>query len=277
VRTRALWHLAVPLLLAEAALVACGGGDDEPTGPVPEGFPTLSAENVVDELLSAMRAAETATFAANAGSGGVKSITIEGVMRLDDSGVDMRADLTAIPPAGDGRMSIVLLDNVAFMAGTGDFDFGLPAGKEWLKLSSDDPNAPAELQAMIDSVLSSADPESALEIVTATTSLTPIAAEETDGDQVVRYEGGVDVAAAPQKIDDPELLETLTALDDAGVTTLTYEIVVDRDNLLRAFEISLPLGPGADAEATYTAWGEPVEIEPPDEALVVGWEALPGG
>ncbi|GAA2692099.1 M48 family metalloprotease [Streptomyces lunalinharesii] len=150
----------------------------------------------------------------------------------------------------------------------------LPGGKQWARLGADSKNPMSAMLAesmkqMQDSVNVDATVPPGAQIVDR-------AREQVGGKQTTRFDIAYDVRAAADAATSDAAKQSLLALAQSGVSTVTSQIWVDEANLpvQVASTVTLPqYGPMA-TKVRFTDWGVPADIQAPP-ADQVG--SMPGG
>jgi hypothetical protein len=187
---------------------------------------------------------------------------MDGVMRYDDQGVDLRASGTA---QGSQELEMIVLDKVLYMSGMG-MDLG---DKKWFKVDMSDPNS---LFGMLGK---STDPQLMFKAMEEPKSFELLGTEEVDGVETNHYEVVMDTSAYAEAMEIPAQMATSLPED------IAVEMWVDADDLPRQFrqELELPAAGGAEpstttTEGTYSDYGTDVTIEAPPASEVS--DRMPG-
>jgi hypothetical protein len=187
---------------------------------------------------------------------------MDGVMRYDDQGVDLRASGTA---QGSQELEMIVLDKVLYMSGMG-MDLG---DKKWFKVDMSDPNS---LFGMLGK---STDPQLMFKAMEEPKSFELLGTEEVDGVETNHYEVVMDTSAYAEAMEIPAQMATSLPED------IAVEMWVDADDLPRQFrqELELPAAGGAEpstttTEGTYSDYGTDVTIEAPPASEVS--DQMPG-
>lgn len=270
--------VAIIALAAGTFLAGCSATDEQPVaGQEAQGAATQDAEPagpiLSSKLLEAVYAAQldkqtvTMTLEITAGS---EISTASGSMEFSDGGFS--ADLTVDVPETGGdapdQVRFIIVPNEGYLKFS-----SLPADK-WLKLSADadDPLSQA-FKPMFDEFAASADATQAYDAF-GDFELTPEGTETVNGVTTTKYAGTVDIERALEGIDVPKKDELESMLAE-GVTTVDIVLWVDRDDLIHKAVTSMPAsGETVTVTATYSNWGEPVDIEVPDAGDVMSFSDL---
>jgi hypothetical protein len=187
---------------------------------------------------------------------------MDGVMRYDDQGVDLRASGTA---QGSQELEMIVLDKVLYMSGMG-MDLG---DEKWFKVDMSDPNS---LFGMLGK---STDPQLMFKAMEEPKSFELLGTEEVDGVETNHYEVVMDTSAYAEAMEIPAQMATSLPED------IAVEMWVDADDLPRQFrqELELPAAGGAEpstttTEGTYSDYGTDVTIEAPPASEVS--DRMPG-
>ncbi len=226
----------------------------------------LDAAEFYPAVMGALEDAGTFAFTMSTSTEGTDAgaMEMQGVMRYDDGGLDMRATSTG---EGDENLEMIMVDKVLYLSGT-DMDLG---DKEWFKVDLGDPDS---LFGMLGK---STDPETMFKAMEAPQELELLGTEEIDGVETNHYKVVVDTAAYMRTMGMPEGLAT-SMPDDVGV-----EMWVDADNLPRRFhqELEIPTslagqtsGSTTTTDGTYSDYGSDVSIEAPPASEVA--DKIPG-
>jgi hypothetical protein len=166
-------------------------------------------------------------------------------------------------PASSDKIRAVYVDN-AFYLQLGS-SVPLPSGKSWLGLSQADvqgDNA-AAFGPIISSLNQLGNVQAGFAVLGAATTFTPGGQETVGGVPTVKYDVAIDVAKAAQS-SDPATAKQYQTLKNAGVSTLTYSVWVDGDDLPRKLSSSTDVGGSTTATTvTYSDWGKSVTIQAP--------------
>ncbi|HSE56458.1 MAG TPA: hypothetical protein VLB03_12050 [Nocardioidaceae bacterium] len=220
---------------------------------------------VAEAAVAATAAHPTGEFALTLGAGG-NTVTAEGAFRLAEDQPALRLDMAGLP--GGASLAVVLVDDMVYVK--------LPPeqspqpDKPWLGVpaDSDDP-ATARLTPLLDRLTRAVDPTTNLEILASGATVDEQGRDTVDGVATTRYAFTLDVAAAladpPEGTAEPST--ALRELANQGVTTVSYTVWLDDDDLPRRFEMTQQTSGGPlTAKGTYAGWGQPVDIDPPPSA-----------
>jgi len=175
-----------------------------------------------------------------------QAMTMEGVADL--RGEDPAMDISMTVP-GMGALEMILVDGSMFIAVPGVTQEGqfIQMTQEELGMASGgDLTGAVDMDRTWDAW------------ETGTESVTFVGVEDVDGDPMEHFR---------------LLVDTESAMDASGETqgpgmppTITYDVWVDDDDLMRQLEFELE---GAAAELRIDDWGEPVDVQAPEESDLV--------
>ena len=237
--------------------------DEDPAGSSGD-LEELEAAEFYPAVMSALQEAGTFAFTLTSTTEGSDAggMEMDGVMRYDDQGVDLRASGTA---QGTQELEMVVLDKVLYMSGMG-MDLG---DKKWFKVDMSDPNS---LFGMLGK---STDPQLMFKAMEEPKSFELLGTEEVDGVETNHYEIVMDTSAYAEAMEIPAQMATSLPED------IAVEMWVDADDLPRQFrqELELPAAGGAEpstttTEGTYSDYGTDVTIEAPPASEVS--DQMPG-
>lgn len=205
----------------------------------------LTAEDFVDRVTAAAQAAGTVSLAMQTTA---MDVTTEanGVVRYVDGGTQEMSMVTTVPEMGTMDMRVV--------GGLVYLSMGELTGGKFLQIDPSDSSDP--MAAQFEGMAGQLDPTGALSglrdaIRSVEKGGEP---EEVGGALAQPYTVTVDTAAALAS--QPEALAAGASLPPE----LTYTYWIDADDLMRRMVSDLPTG---TIDATFTGWGEPVEITAP--------------
>jgi hypothetical protein len=108
--------------------------------------------------------------------------------------------------------------------------------------------------------------------------------DRVKGVATIRYEGTIDLAkvlsgfakVVGEDVDEEQLRRGLQQLKAIGLGKIPFEVWIDDEGLLRKERLTMDMGmiPGApedagmEIEATFSDYGDPVDIEPPPRSQV---------
>lgn len=237
--------------------------DEDPAGSSGD-LEELEAAEFYPAVMEALQEAGTFAFTLTSTTEGSDAggMEMDGVMRYDDQGVDLRASGTA---QGTQELEMVVLDKVLYMSGMG-MDLG---DKKWFKVDMSDPNS---LFGMLGK---STDPQLMFKAMEEPKSFELLGTEEVDGVETNHYEIVMDTSAYAEAMEIPAQMATSLPED------IAVEMWVDADDLPRQFrqELELPAAGGAEpstttTEGTYSDYGTDVTIEAPPASEVS--DQMPG-
>jgi hypothetical protein len=172
---------------------------------------------------------------------GAEQVTGEGGYRV---GPDLAADFNITAAAGPTRF--IMLDKTIYLQ---------RPGQTWVRYAGNRP----EVSQLAASMVGQTDIGAQIAKLRTAGTVTGTADETIEGRPATRYAIDVDVAKLAAAEPDPVLRAALNSLHDKGTSTLPYILWLDRDNLPVRTSITGP----ASVTATYTHWGEPLEVNPP--------------
>ena len=271
-------RLGVASLLASlSVLTACAGSDGGAPGDAParaqdappaEELEELGSAEFYPAVVEALQEAETFAFASSTTSedAATPATSIEGVMRYDDEGVDLRASSTGPQP-----LEMLVVDRVLYLQGEG-LDLG---EKSWLKVDLDE-----ESESLFGFLAKATDPELLFRAMAEPRRFALVGPEQVDGVATHHYDVVVDTAAYAEAIELPAFMAEYLP-EEIGI-----QMWVDGDNRPRRFlqqiETTIPGGSSGAAtatsttEGTYSDYGLEVELEAPPAAEVTEDAALTG-
>jgi lipoprotein LprG len=212
----------------------------------------LTKANFASKVSQAQAEAETAHLEAQVNAQG-QQMSMSGDM--DMSQKEPAFDLTMQGAAIGGNARFILLDRVIYLKMP-----GMGQGNKYLKIDASKRNDP--MAQMFDQMMGQFDPSQAFEAFDAVTKVEERGTQEVDGTQTTQYAVTVD---------------TRKALKAQGVggeqaaqmpKTVTYDVWVDDDDLVRKLRMDVPDPSGSAAsvgavDMTMSQWGEPVDISAP--------------
>lgn len=208
----------------------------------------LDRETLVRTITDAMLAAGSVRIDAVVKAGG-QSITIKGSQRIAKSVKDSAIDVTLSGQGVEGRL--ILLDTVLYL------DLGQPTGGKFVRLDLTEGGPGSE---MFDQLLRSTDTTASVKSLQgAIKTLDVVGTEQVDGAKTTHYRLTVETKKAlkGQQLP-PEQTQQLPK-------TLTYELWVDEDDLLRKMTADVA---GAAVTFMLSDWGKPVDITAPPKAQI---------
>lgn len=256
--TTRLRKIATATSVAVLALgtTACGGSDD-PSGKdggaaaASKPSPTageLTQASFFTAISDAQAKARSSHVELEIGAGG-QTITAEGDVEVGESASDTAMRMTMdMGASGPGTISMIIVDNAFYM------NLGQMTQDKFAKIDLDDKDNAIAKQ--LGSITDQLDPSKQLaQFKDAVTSFKKSGAPRTiEGVEAQPYEIVLDTSKIAA-------LSELPGGAAAGVPkTLTYTMFVDSDNLLRRVEADVA---GSTVEATYSKWGEPVDVKAP--------------
>lgn len=250
---------AAPLFL----LAACGGdssdlvGDSTTTSSAAtsDGGAELTQETFAEVVTDAQLKAQTAHVSADISVSGQR-ITLEGDVKVGSSLADYGADITMSAPAmGDG-LHVVIVDEALYM------NLGAMTQGKFSRIDLGDAGSP--MGELMSQMMSSADPSASLKAMQdGLSSFDEVGTEQIDGVDTTQYRVEVDTSKVLAAQGMRDLLGTTGAqLPD----TLTYDLWIGDDNLMR--RMSFSMGAAMSMTMNLTAWGEPVDISAPPPSEV---------
>lgn len=248
---------------------ADGPAVDNQAVPTSADFPVLTSVDLAETLSAAMSEMESVTIdfrrSVQAPSESAK-MHLSGVINVGDAGLDVDVAMMTDLPGVQGHL--ILVDGALYVFGAwaGERGIGDDGYYRWIRIERDDPTAPQPVRAMFDQLRDPIDPGVSTPILLATSELRPLGVEMLGLDEVMRHEGTVDVARGLQRISDGSGREFLETLDGIGVATASYEILVDRDHVLRELRLAYREDQvRISVVAKYSFWGRSRTVRPPDE------------
>lgn len=262
--TSRLRKLAATASVAVLALgvTACGGSEESTDGGKAGAPAKSSASPAGGELTKAsfftaisdaQAKAKSSHVDLQIGAGG-QQITAEGDVEVGRTVADTAMRMTMETGAGGpGKISMVIVDNALYM------NLGPATKDKFAKVDLTDEDSPIAKQ--FGSITDQLDPSKQL---------------EQFKDAVTSFEK----AASPRTIDGVEAQPYKIVLDTSKIAafkelpggasanvpkTLTYTMFVDDKNLLRRVEADVA---GSTVRATYSKWGEPVDVNAPSAAQI---------
>ena len=212
----------------------------EPTAPA------LSQENFATKLAAAQAEAGSAHFEATievTGQSGTMTGNVDNVGELENVAMDMTMDI-----AGQ-QLDLVLLDKALYIQGAG---ISSDPRKPWIKVDVSDPNNP------FSQLFEASNPSNFTAYLEGVTRFEDQGPETVDGVETRHYSVTVDTA---------KMLKANPAFKGQDVSSLglpdevTSEVYVDSRNL--PIKIAVAMGSAGSFEATFSKYGEPVDIEAP--------------
>ena len=181
---------------------------------------------------------------------GSMALSAEGDVAYQDSGPEMQ--MTMNMPQMGGKMELRLVDGLLYMT----IPTLTPGGK-FLRIDPNDKSNP--LTKSFGSLSDQMDPlASVAAMKTAVRDVTFVGAEQVDGVDADHYTVTVDTA---------KMVKAMKQKNVAGMPdTLTYEMWLDSDDLLRRMQFELS---GLDVDMTLSKWGEPVDVTAPPASKVM--------
>jgi hypothetical protein len=197
----------------------------------------LTKDTLVSTMVAAMREKKTAHMVLAFGS----SMGAEADVRYSDSATDMFLTMNM----GAMKATMILVDGVMYM----DNGSGM-----YRKIDKNDPS-----MGSLVSQITGFSPEGSITAMKDGLKKVEYAGTDTvDGVEVSKYHVTVDTAVVAKSLG--------TSADTASLPkTVTYDMYVDKDNLLRKIEMSIS---GQEIVITVSKWGEPVEIKAPPASKV---------
>jgi lipoprotein LprG len=243
---------AAGLALALSAGCSSGGGNGSSPDQASAGG-GLTEANFASTLTKAQADAETAHLEAQVSAQGQR-LSMSGDM--DMSQQEPAFDLTMQGAAIGGNARFILLERVIYLKMP-----GMGQGNKFLKIDASQKNDP--LARMFDQMMSQFDPSQAFEAFDAVTKVEERGTQEVDGVETTRYAVTVDTRKALQA-------QGMADQMPPGQLpkSVTYDVWVDADNLVRRLQMDIPDPSGSAAavgqvDMTMSEWGEPVEITAP--------------
>lgn len=219
---------------------------DDETGSTAGG--ELDRDTLIPAITDAMTKAGSVKIDAMVDVGG-QSLRIDGSQRIGKSAQDTALKMSLSGPGLKGQL--VLVDSVLYI------DLGQPTGGKFVRvdLTKDGP-----AREQFGGLLKSADTAASVEALQGVLQqVKVVGTEQVDGVQTTHYRLTVDTRAAltEQQLP-PEQTQGLPK-------TLSYDMFVDEDNLLR--KMTVELGP-ASTTFSLSEWGEPVDISTPPKSKI---------
>lgn len=268
-------HRGIAALLASLAFfTACAGSDTGVPGaggqdaPAAEELEELPSGEFYPAVVEALQEAETFAFASSTTSedAATAATAIEGVMRYDDDGVDLRASSTGPQP-----MELLVVDRVLYLQGEA-LDLG---DKNWLKVDLEE-----DSESLYGFLAKATDPELLFRAMSEPVRFELVGAEQVDGVATHHYDVVVDTAAYVEAIELPAFMAEYLP-EEIGM-----QMWVDGDNRPRRFlqqiETTIPGGSSGAAtatsttEGTYSDYGLEVDLQAPPATEVTEDAALTG-
>ena len=260
----------ITLVLASLVAVLALGYGGWLVGPDPD-QPTVPAAHTVpgpalyDQVTQRMLAARTATYTFSGSSGGGEARSGWGEMRFSagpDDSTTFDASVELSSPS-TGRLQAVLLPGTSFLALPPAK--GIPVGAPWLKIAADPTSALGRQMApLAEALRSTFDPRESLGLLLAAGPVSVVGPASVDGTPAVEHRADVDLRAAVGEAADPSLRSQFRAMLQAGVTTLRYELWLDRSGLPLKVRTDLPTAQGVfSVTGVFARWGDPVHIAAP--------------
>ena len=251
---------AVPTLLL--GLAACGsdsadGSDgsaasaEDAAEDLPEEGEEVDIEDFVADMKGGIEKATTAqtSMTMDYGSGGMEA---EG--EVDYTSDPIAMDLTMSGEAMSGQeLELRMVDGIMYM------NMGSMSNDKFLKYDLSDPSSlppgMEDLQGQMDPLAAFDEFEPALK------SVVFAGTEDVDGEELNHFTLVMDTAEV-------ESLKDIPA--EAGLPDeVEYDLWFDGEYLMRKMDMTMEMATTVTLEATMDEWGEPVDIEAPDEKDVV--------
>ena len=230
--------------LAVGALAGIVSADDR--GGVPSG--AVAAVGSVDAVPAAFSlvaatettlAARTVEFDAAVTMSGLGTATVSGAVDNETGRTVLAGDLADLVPMGEdlpfgGDVELIVDDNTLYLSASGLGEL-LPIDVPWVSI---DLEVLAEMSgASIGDLQGSSivDPVAIAQLLLDADDVTEVGREPIDGDETVRYEVTVDLAAALDTV--PGARDQIADIDLPDV--LTYDVWVTEDNELRRAALSI--------------------------------------
>jgi hypothetical protein len=254
---------AISVVVLALGTTACGGSDSSSSKAGTSGAASTSKASAADGELTkasfftaistAQAKAQTSHVELEIGAAGQK-ITAEGDVEVGKDVADTAMRMTmSTGSSGPGKISMVIVDNTLYM------NLGQMTQDKFAKVDLDDEDNAIAKQ--FGSITDQLDPSKQLaQFKDAVTSFEKSGSpQKIDGVEAQPYEVVLDTSKIAA-------LSELSGGATAGVPkTLTYTMFVDSDNLLRRVQADVA---GSTVEATYSKWGEPVDVEAPQAGEV---------
>ncbi len=201
----------------------------------------LTTGNLVATMLAAMREKKTAHMKMEIGS----SVNADADVRYAGTSTEMKMSMDM----GPSKASVILVDGTMYLQQS--------AGGKYTKITKDTPGFGEVLDQM-----SSFGPQSSIAAMRGALKKVEYAGSDTvDGVKVSKYHVTVDTSA---------ITSTLAgAAGAAGADlpkTVTYELYVDADHLMRRIDMTVS---GQHIRMVVNDWGKPVEIAAPPASQVI--------
>ncbi len=259
---RRQWMIAPVTALALAlALSSCGdrraGEVNGSAGAVRE----LTAAEFGTQISGAQLKAQSGHIEGTVTRAG-KTLHMSGDFSAGSSVDDIMMDMSMT--AGVGKtMTFRLLDRVFYVKASGGLLTG-DSGKPWVKIDLDDPDNP--MGAWLDQMLSSLDPQRVEKLYASIKELKDLGMDQVDGVAARHYSVTVDTAQALKAMG----LDNVPGVSAAELrahlpATLTSQVWVDSHQ--RPVKITSTVS-GTTTTFEYSAWGEPVKVNPPPAGQV---------
>jgi hypothetical protein len=210
-------------------------GDSDAAGPGER----LTKDNLVATMLAAMRAKKTAHMTMDLGT----SIRADADVRYSAKATEMKMTMAM----GESKAAVILVDGVVYMQQA--------TGGKFVKIDKDTPG----MGSIVDQ-MSGFSPSSSIAAMTGALEKVEYAGTDTvDGDKVSKYHVTADTSAISKSLGSTGGLGDLPK-------TITYDLYVDGDNLMRRIDMTLG---DQQVKMTVGAWGEPVDIEAPPASQIM--------
>lgn len=257
--------LAAVSTAALLSLTACGSAEKATSGGGDDGVGSasavaLSSDNFVSTITKAQADAETSHIELTVDSAGQK-VEASGDIDVDEDPQETKMAMKMTLP-GMGQADMRLVDEVLYL------NLGPLSENKFAKVDLNDPRNP--LGKSFDGLVDQLDPSKSVQnLEGAITSMKKDGPpEQIDGVKTQPYSVVVDTAKA----------KDLAGAGAAGSASqipkeLTFKFWVGEDNLPR--KLTSQVG-GADIEATFTKWGDDVEIEAPAAGEITQKSPLSG-
>lgn len=262
---------------ASPPAVASSAAADPSAGTAPSIAPDAgdrSASDVAKATAAAVREAGSARYTFSSSAAG-QQVTGTGAFTLKDDRFDTVLTVT-VPgqEAGTSTIEARIIDRTIYVKLPAE---DAPEGKSWLKIAADDDSPLAEgIGPVLEQLTGSSDPSSGLQALESAESFSSEGTETIDGVETTKYVAVIDLTKAAESATGPTK-KGYQALVDAGVTQQDYSVWLDGDDLIRKFSTTVGTGAQATtAEGTYTAWGEPVDVEAPPASEIATLAELGG-
>ncbi|MGW7418457.1 hypothetical protein [Streptomyces sp. NPDC054863] len=287
--------LSVLTVAALTGLAACGGGNGGGggtgggNGGKQAGGGTDGARSALHVLQSVQKkagAAKSAKVESTMSVGSTMGTESKGAIRWDN-GVTGVMDLryTSGPMAEnlkkagtDGKMEARYLPDAYYVDMGPAFAKDL-GGKSWLRYSYDDMvKLMGPSGALMKDQMQNSTPEQGVKQLLASGQVKEVGKEDVRGVQATHYRGILDVqkmAEANSKLDAKTLAGLKSQLEQAGITTSTVDIWVDKEDLLvkKAERSETKNGP-FNTTAYYTDYGVDVTAEAPPTGETLDFKEL---